>query len=91
MKVRIKIHHYFMPTSTGDWINSEAVGETVRECLDDVIRKLPALRKTLFDTEGNIQAHASIFINGEDSFPEELNRKLSDGDEIDLIPLIGGG
>lgn len=91
MAVRVNIHRYFLGEAAGDWVYAEADGKTVGECLREVAGKFPQLKETIFDREGNLQGHIAIFLNGEDTFPEELAKKLNDGDVIDTIPIIGGG
>ena len=45
----------------------------------------------LFDKEGKLLEYLSVFVNREIAFPDELATPVKDGDEIHLIPLIGGG
>ena len=91
MAVRVNIHRYFLRDAAGDWVTAEANGKTVGECLKQIVIEFPQLKKEIFDPEGKLQGYVSVFLNGEDSYPEELAKKLNDGDIIDMIPVIGGG
>jgi len=90
MSVRIKIPH--------DWhhlTNNQAIVEvhsdTVGQCLDDLVRQFPKIRPGLFDKNGKLQNYVNLYVNGESSHPEEMAKPVKDGDEIALIPMIGGG
>ena len=91
MAIRVNIHRYFLPDAAGSWVTAESSGKTIGECLKQIVIEFPQLKKEIFDPEGKLQVHVSIFLNGEDSYPEELSKKLNDGDIIDMIPIIGGG
>ena len=67
----------------------EATGSTVRECLDDVIRQSPDTKRWLFDKNGILQV--LVLLNGEDVYQKDLNRAVTDGDELQLILIVGGG
>jgi hypothetical protein len=41
--------------------------------------------------DGELIGHVLIYINRIDAYPGELERRVSDGDTVELIPIIGGG
>jgi len=67
----------------------EVNGRTVRECLDDLIRKFPDSKKWLFDKNGEMQV--LVILNGEDIYQKDLERVVADGDELELVLIVGGG
>ena len=73
----------------------EVTGKTVGECLKDLTKQYPEMEKVLFDSDGRLfysgLSSVAIYVNGEDAYPEELNKKVKDGDEIRVLYMIGGG
>ena len=67
----------------------KANGDTVGECLKHVEEQFPELE--LFDKDGNLLNYLGIYINGESAYPEELDKLVTDGDEIFIILMIDGG
>ena len=67
----------------------EVNGDTVGECLKHVEEQFPELE--LFDKDGNLLNYLGIYINGESAYPEELDKLVTDGDEIFIILMIDGG
>ena len=67
----------------------EVSGMTVRECLDNLARKSPESKKWLFDKNGIIQV--LVTLNGEDIYQKDLKRVVADGDELELVLIVGGG
>jgi len=59
--------------------------------LKDLVEQVPSIEKEIFAEDGNLLEYLSIFVNRELAFPEELTTPVKDGDDIHLIPLIGGG
>jgi len=74
--------------------NAETIqvsGQTVKECLGETMTRYPTLKKMLVDQSGKLHAYVGIYINGEDAFPDEMSRKVKDGDEIHVIYALAGG
>ncbi len=90
MGVRVVTSQALTEYSTGRELG-EVNGGTVRECLDVLIRRVPELKKLLFNESGSLHEYVDIFINRETAFPDPLSRPVKDGDEIFLVCLIGGG
>ncbi|MFH0941913.1 MAG: MoaD/ThiS family protein [Chloroflexota bacterium] len=91
MTVRVNIHHYLFRDAAGPWVITETNGKTLGECLGQTVAKFPRLKNEVFDPAGKLQGHVLVFLNGEDASPDELTRKVSDGDVVEMIPIIGGG
>lgn len=64
-------------------------GKTVGECLDDLMSRYPEIKKYLFDRNGILMV--MVILNGTMLLEKELTKKVSDGDEFDLIQIVGGG
>ena len=68
---------------------AEVNGNTVGQCLDDLIKQLPSLKQDLFDQNGKLFSHVEIYINGESADPEKLDKPNKDGDEVHIINMFG--
>ena len=68
-------------------------GATVRQLLDRVIERYPAMRGELFDEDGELFGHVHVFINGRDAphLDRALETPLTENDNVDLFPAVGGG
>ena len=69
----------------------EVDGSTVGECISHLIAQFPGIGKMLFAENGQLHAYVNIYINGEDTYPEELAKPVKDGDELHILYIIGGG
>lgn len=66
-------------------------GNTVGECLDDLISQYPELRTVFLDTEGNLLHSYDVYINGKSAYPNETTKPTKDGDKLHIVPVIWGG
>ena len=67
-------------------------GATVRESLDDLVERYPALRKHLLDDGGRLRSFVNLYLNGEDIHEVGgVEASLSPGDKLAIIPAIAGG
>ena len=68
-------------------------GTTVRALLQAVIERYPAMRSQLLREDGELHGHVHVFINGRDvPFLEQtLETVLSEDDNVDIFPAVGGG
>lgn len=74
--------------------NKESVtvkGKTIRECLDNLIKKHPALKKMVFDEDGQLHTYVSIFAANEIVYADQLDKPIKDSDTIHILYIIGGG
>jgi sulfur-carrier protein len=84
-----------IPGSLADWFNGAdevaCRGGTLRECFSEIQGKHPGFHERIFDGQGEIGL-VLIFVNGENIRNlAGLATKVSDGDEIGIIPLAAGG
>jgi len=88
MTIKIKVSH-ILRQFTKDQDTVEVNGSTVGECLDDLARQFPDIKKWLFDKNGILLV--LILTDGETIYQKDLNRPVADGDELHLILIVGGG
>jgi molybdopterin converting factor small subunit len=69
----------------------EATGATVREVLDDLTGRYPALRAQVFEGDG-IAPFVNVFLESEDVRTlDGLDTSVSDGSTLMLLPAMAGG
>lgn len=88
--VRINIPVYWRHLTNNQAV-VEVHGDTVGQCLDDLVRQFPKIRQGLFDKNGKLLNYVYIYVNLESSYPQELTKLVKHGDEISIIPMISGG
>lgn len=66
-------------------------GNTVGECLEDLFKQYPELRKIFVDKDGNLLRAYDIYINGASAYPKEMTKPVKDGDKLYIMPVIYGG
>jgi MoaD family protein len=68
-------------------------GCTVREMIEKVVSRFPAMRAELLDEHGALHGHVHIFINGRDVpyLKDVLETRLHPDDKVDIFPAVGGG
>jgi molybdopterin converting factor small subunit len=88
--VRIRLHPD-MSYLIGDNEVVETTGGAVGECIEQLIVRYPALRELIFYKDGQLQTFIEIYVNRKAAYPDELSRKVEDGNEIHLTITIAGG
>ena len=69
----------------------EVGGENVRELLDDLMGRFPALRKQLIEDE-DIAPFVNVYVEGEDVRTlDGLETPVEDGATVILLPAMAGG
>ena len=69
----------------------EADGSTVRELLDDLTGRFPALRERIYP-EGELARFVNVYVEGEDVRTREgLETEVPEGGTIILLPAMAGG
>jgi molybdopterin converting factor small subunit len=90
MSVKVNIHwahrHY-----TDDLDTVEVEGNTVGDCIDNLIKKFPGMKKALLDKNGKFISYIEIFVNMKNVYTDELAKPVKDGDEIHLSYMLAGG
>ncbi len=69
----------------------EAYGETVRDLLDDLMSRFPALRRQIVEDD-DIAPFVNVFVEGEDIRTREgLDTEVRQGATVILLPAVAGG
>jgi len=88
----IKIHiPSYMQSFTNNMKVAEVNGSTVGECLNHLVKQFPGMKKQLFSKDGDLFENIIMSVNGESAYPEQLTKPVKDGDELNIILIIGGG
>ena len=90
MSIKINLHQTHRQYAGGKEI-VDVNGNTVGECLRDLVSQYPELEKEIFDKKGNLLSVLEIYLNGASAYPDELKREVKDGDEIHLLTMLAGG
>ena len=90
MSVKVHLHLTLRQHSNGQEI-VEAEGTTVGECLKDIVRKFPGLESALFDKRGKLNNIVEIYLNLQSAYPDELAKRVKDGDQIHVTLMLAGG
>ena len=90
MSVTINVY-YFLPHLTNDREIVEVEGNTIGECLDDFVKKFPISREWLFENDAELRKYLDIFLNLEETDPDDLGTPVRDGDEIHIVMHLTGG
>lgn len=90
MSVNIKLPAYLRPYAD-DKESIKVRGKTIKECLGDLMKKYPALKKMVFDEDGELHTYVSTFAANEIVYPDQLDKEIKDGEIIHILYIIGGG
>jgi molybdopterin converting factor small subunit len=78
-------------TEAGGVREVEASGTTVRELLEDLVAKLPALGSRVYDA-GAIQPFVNVYVDGEDVRTRDgLETPVRESSTVILLPAMAGG
>lgn len=90
MAAVLNVASYLKPY-IGDKESVTVKGSTVRECLADLIRKHPGVKKMVFNPEGNLHDYVSVFVGGDIAYADQLDKPVKEGETLHLLYIIGGG
>jgi len=66
-------------------------GGTLDELIADLESRHPGLRERLVE-DGQLRRFVNVYLNDEDvRFLDGLGTKLSDGDDVTILPAVAGG
>jgi sulfur-carrier protein len=76
---------------TGGERQVEAEGDTVRDLLEDLTSRFPALRERIWEDD-EVAPFVNVYVEGEDVRTREgIETPVSDGDTVILLPAMAGG
>lgn len=90
MTVNIHIHVTHRQHTDGQKTVS-AEGSTVGEALNDFVCRFPGMQTEIFDKKGKLLHYIEIYLNRESAYPGELEKKVANGDDIQIITFLAGG
>jgi molybdopterin converting factor small subunit len=92
IRVSVTIHlHKTQRRFTAGQERVEVEGQTVGECLRNLLDRYPDLKPQLFDGRGSLQKTVEIYLNMASAYPDELARPTADGDQIHITLMLAGG
>ncbi|MCS7145559.1 MAG: MoaD family protein [Nitrososphaerota archaeon] len=66
--------------------------DSVKAVIEELSKRYgPEIRKRLLDDEGRPRRYINIYVNDEALSHQELDRKLTEGDEVLILPAVSGG
>ena len=90
MSVGIHIHQSLRNLTDGKAV-VEVDGNTVGDCLNNLVQRFPGIKPKLFDRKGKLLNYVDIYVNLKSSYPEELAMPVKDGDKLSVTLIIAGG
>jgi molybdopterin synthase sulfur carrier subunit len=91
MAVTIKLPTQLRPAA-GNETEAHVDGATVGEALEALYRQHGELRARIADDDGGLRRFVNVYLGGEDiRFLDGLDTKVSDGDELTILPAVAGG
>ena len=90
MSIKVHIHKTHRQFTNGlDVVEVE--GNTVGDCLNQLVGQFPGIETEIFDKKGNLRNIIEIYLNLESAYPDELAKPVKDGDDIHLTLILAGG
>lgn len=69
----------------------DASGRTVREVIDEVVTRYPALREQLLDS-GDVRGFVNVYLDDEDiRYLDGLDTNVEETSEVAIMPAVAGG
>lgn len=90
MAIRVHIHRSQRQFTNGMDV-VEAQGNTVGDCLKELVRKFPGMGENLFTKTGKLNPIVEIYVNAESAYPDELTKPVKEGDDIHITMMLAGG
>jgi molybdopterin converting factor small subunit len=90
MSVKVKLPPILKHLAEGQEV-IEATGRTTGECLEELERRFPDIKKMIRDTQGQLRSYCQILVNSKSVYPDFLTAPVKDGDQIDIVVLVTGG
>jgi len=88
--IKINIPSYMQPFTNSMEV-VEVSGSTVGKCLNYLVKQFPGIKGQLFSKNDDLFENVIISVNGESAYPEQLAKPVKEGDELNILLIIGGG
>ena len=85
-----------LPTILRSLANGQATvraeGATVGEVFGDLVRQFPGLEGRVITADGTLHKFVNVYLSDDDvRYLEGLDTKVSEDDEISILPAVAGG
>ena len=91
MSIKFKIPKLLQDKTDGA-VLIEVRGDSVQECIADLIRRYPGLEGMILDGEDRLLLKWMVYIKNQSAATSnELSYHVKDGDIITLLPMVAGG
>lgn len=90
MAVKVHVHATHRQFTDGLEV-VDVKGNTVGECLNQLVREFPEMEKALFAKKDKLHNIVEVYLNHTSAYPNELAKPVKDGDEIHLVVMLAGG
>jgi molybdopterin converting factor small subunit len=81
-----------MRSNAGGQSEITAVGATIGEVIDDVVRQFPGTASHLRAPDGGVHRFVNVYLNDEDvRYLGKLDTKVGEGDTVSIVPAVAGG
>ena len=92
--MKVNFYATYRPIVGGKTIDFDVDhGITIRQLVDEIITRFPAMQREMLDDNGGLYSHVHIFVNGRDSvlLEQKLDTVLRADDVLNIFPPVGGG
>jgi sulfur-carrier protein len=91
MTVQVKIPTVLRKHTEGNAV-VDAAGSTVRELIDDIVKRYPDFKDRVLSDDGELHRFINVYANDEDvRYLEGIDTRVSDGDIVAILPAVAGG
>ncbi len=92
MKVKVEISFSFKRDLPPEIILELPEGADVMAALRALVRRFPRIEGRIFSPQGEPHRHINALVNGGNvSFKRGFETVLHDGDQLTILPPVGGG
>jgi sulfur-carrier protein len=91
LPVAVRLPTVLRPAAGGN-STVNANGSTIGEVLADLVATYPAMAGQVLTDDGSLHRFVNVYVNDDDvRYLEQLDTKVTDGDEISILPAVAGG
>jgi molybdopterin converting factor small subunit len=91
MNIKVKIFYSELQRRIGNPESITVSGDTVGECLRDLVKRYPGAGELIFDKHSQLLEKVFVFVNAESMYKADLNKTVTATDELILAVLMLGG
>jgi sulfur-carrier protein len=89
--IAVRLPTMLRPAAGGQAV-VHAEGQTVGEVFEDLVGRYPELKALVLGPDGDLHRHLNVFLNDDDvRYLGKLDAKVSEDDELTLMPAVAGG